>query len=140
MNFFWVVTGTLVALLAGGLAFWKGGPYEKLGAVFILSAWFGTPLVAIKGDLGPGIYVFIIDLALCAALIWLALKSRLAWSFLAAICQIDAVAAHFIFIIFPKTAAFAYITSLGLWGGYGISMSLLYGALVSVFSNRSVRV
>jgi hypothetical protein len=137
MAHFWVWFGTTLAVLCCTWAFWRGGSVERYGAAIVLSGWLLSLWLQKRGDDGPGVAVIIIDITMLIAFAILSGSSRRLWTMLITACQIDAVVAHFA-MIHLDVDGWSYFTVVGIWGGYGLLVSLALGVL-SVEFDRSLQ-
>ena len=127
VHFIWGWTGNVLMLIVGIWALWRGGRTERWGAAIMAIGWVVTPLVQTHrfNGIDPGI--FTVDLLVFLALTALSLWSRRLWTLFAAAFMLDDVASHFAFGMASHIGGWAYITALGIWGGYGIIFALAAG-------------
>ena len=121
----WLWGGYAGILLAGALAFWRGGWAERAAAATILFAWFVTPLV--QRQYSPTLIGIVLDGTTAAILCGISLKARRVWTLFAASSMFGAFACHFMAEIFQHIGYFAYITALGLLSGYYLIFALGVG-------------
>jgi hypothetical protein len=124
----WVWIGTTLAVLCCLWAFVRGGPIERYGAAIILVGWFLSLWLQRRGQDGPGFAVIAIDIVTLIAFAILSGWSRKLWTMLLTACQIDAVMSHFTSLQLA-VGGWSYFTVLGIWGGYGLIISLALGVL-----------
>ena len=109
------------------VAIWRGGGHERLAAGGLLAGWALT-MVAYRKDVSLEWGILIIDLALLALLVWLALRSRRYWPMFAAAFQLLAVLTHAASSADSSVSSWAYITAEIIWG-YLLAGAVAYGAL-----------
>lgn len=131
----WVLIGAVIAVLCCTWAFLRGGAVERGAAAIILSGWLLSLLFQNHGYAGPGPVVIAIDIAMLIAFVWLSAGSRRLWTIPLAACQLDAVASHFL-SLHLKVGGWSYFTVVGLWGGYGLLVSLVIGMISVEISQR----
>jgi len=105
-------------LLTSGYALWKGGAPERIVAAGLLSAYVATVLgwSALPSRFhGLELSVFVVDAALLAMLITVALRADRGWPLLMAALQFDAVGAHFVKLLAPETIRVAYALLITIW-------------------------
>ena len=67
-------------LIATGAALWRGGWPERLAGAAMILAWFATGVFYDSDQrFGPQVAVFLVDLALMAVLLFIALRSNRWW-------------------------------------------------------------
>lgn len=128
LNQAWQIGGFALAMLCCAWAFWRGGPVERRGAVYIFVAWTLSVLFQSHAKTGPGIWVTLIDIILLGLLVHLSIQSRQLWTLFVAACQLDAVASHFS-QAFIHYSQWVYVMVLGIWGGYGLLICLVAGTI-----------
>lgn len=126
----WARLGEILAVITCIYAFWRGGPYERLGAAILSIGWIATDLTFIFVHQGPNIGVFYIDLIGFFAYYVIAFKSRFIWTLFATAFQFNAVLSHIVAMNFPGISTNSYAVINGVWGGYGLIFSLL-GAMIA---------
>jgi len=127
MRFAWKWTGVVSMALCIVWAVWRGEKPERTGGLILAAAWGATMLVHRQGVYSPELAVILVDVAGLAGFIWLSLWSRRLWTVFMAAFQLDAVAAHIATLLSPHISGFTYITTTGLWGGYGLTFALAAG-------------
>lgn len=105
-------------LVTSGYALWRGGAPERIVAAGLLSAYVATiltwtPLPA--RFYGLELNVLMVDGALFAMLMAVALRADRAWPLLVAALQFDAVGAHFVKLVAPDTIRVAYALLIVIW-------------------------
>ncbi len=127
-HFVWVWLGTALAVIFGAWAFWRGGPAERWGAAIILTGWFLTPLVQDHSHKGHGIgfWVELVDWGVLIGLVSVSVWTRRIWTIFAAAFSLNEVAAHYIGY-WVHIGTFTAVTSMGIWGGYGVVTALGLG-------------
>lgn len=80
MTFFYQWASLAALLISTGVALWRGGWPERLAAIAMILAWIASALL-FKTRLwfGPQTAVFVVDLALFATLLFIALRSDRWW-------------------------------------------------------------
>lgn len=105
-------------VLTSGYALWKGGAPERIVAAGLLSAYVATVLSwspLPSRFYGLELDVFVVDAALFAMLIAVALRADRGWPLLMAALQFDAVGAHFVKLVAPETIRVAYALLITVW-------------------------
>jgi DNA repair protein RadC len=115
----------LAALTA---AFGRGGRPERLGGGFLLGAALATPLLQTQRFTGIEFGIAAIDIALLAALVWLAFTSDRRWPIFAAAFQAVGVLTHFARLKSGPVHGDVYGHLLVLWS-YPVALSLLWGSV-----------
>lgn len=129
VQFIWAWGGNILAILVSGWAFWRGGAPERWGAVILLTGWVLSAVLQSHDARGPGIFVVLIDVACLIAFVGLSLWSRRVWTIVLAAFQLDAVMCHFAVGLSGHIGGWAYVTALGIWGGYGPVFALAGGLI-----------
>ncbi|WKL58316.1 hypothetical protein Q1W73_04870 [Asticcacaulis sp. ZE23SCel15] len=124
---FWVSGSSIVAAACGIIAWWRGGAPERYGFTLILIGWTLTPFVQDRGGHGPGVWVMLLDIITFAGLIVISVWSRRIWTLFAGAFMLDTVASHLVVFLAPHVDLYSYITSLGLWSGYALALSMVAG-------------
>ena len=127
VEFLWQWCGHALIIFFGAWALWRGGKTERLGAAFILIAWFLTPIVQTRGVIGLDLGTTTIDALLLLVLTWLSISSRELWALLASSSQLLCVIGHFSSALSPNIGMFTYVTGNGFWGGYMLIFALAIG-------------
>ena len=119
--------GMAAVVLTAAYAFWRGGRWERLGAVLMLAGWIATPYLLELSPAGMDAYTILgVDLAMFLALTALALTSDRYWPMPVAAFFLIGVVLHAAKMIDPQVALtqriaathiFSYLTLIGLWGG-----------------------
>lgn len=107
----------------------RGGTDERIGALALAAAAVGSPLVMSHDWGGPEVGVVLVDLALLAALIVLAMRSRAFWPMWAAGFQGCAVAVHLVAARSPTMLPAVYAETLAVWA-YPVLAALAVGTWV----------
>lgn len=121
----WIWTAYVVGVCGFALA--VGGRSEKVGAAAILGGWIASVAASSFGGWGRTIGVEIVDVAVLAALVALALRSHRWWPIFAAGFHLLAVATHWAHQLDPTVGGWAYLTAGIIWG-YMLVASLGWGA------------
>ena len=129
IHLIWAWTGTALAVVVSAWALWLGRAPERWGAVLLLTGWFLSMLLQSHSADGPGTAVVVIDVVSLIAFVALSLWSRRVWTIFMAAFQLDAVMAHFAVGLSGHIGGWAYITALGIWGGYGLVFALAGGMI-----------
>ena len=103
--------GITIGWVISGAALWKGGRCERIAATAFLLTWIGASLTKDRDWVGTQWAGFGMDVALFAALFYLAMRSPRWWPLLAAGFQLLAVITHAASLIDRKLGAWAYITA-----------------------------
>ena len=127
VGFLWQWCGHALIIFFGAWALWRGGRTERLGAAFILTTWFLTPIVQTRGVVGLDLGTTTIDVLLLLLLTWLSVSSRELWTLLASSSQLLCVIGHFSSALSPNIGMFTYVTGNGFWGGYMLILALAIG-------------
>ncbi|ESQ84624.1 hypothetical protein [Asticcacaulis benevestitus] len=138
LNQAWQISGTLIAIVCCVWAWRCGGPAERRGAIYILTAWLLSVAFQSHQASGPGVWVDIIDILLLAALVHLSVQSRKPWTLFAAACQLDTIASHMSQVL-SGFSQWAYVVVLGIWGGYGLLICLAIGTYNHQRETRRLR-
>ena len=117
----------MATLVCAGV-YWWGGPAERVGAATIFIAWVLSLLLQTHGPHGPGPWVVLIDIVVLAIFGVLSFKTRRLWTLFGAACQLDAVMSHFAAKL-THFQLYSYVVALGLWGGQGMLVCLIAGAI-----------
>lgn len=117
-------------ILSCGYALYRGGRYERLVAVICIVATVATmavnsPLNRMYADVEQG--ALLVDLAVLAAFIAVALVSDRFWPLWVAGLQLTTSFAHFLKAIDPHLVPLAYGAAVRFWG-YPILLILFFGA------------
>jgi hypothetical protein len=129
VSFLWMWCGHALVIFFGAWALWRGDKPLRLGAAFILIAWFLTPLVQTRGLVGLDIGTTSVDIALLVGLTWLSLTYRQLWALLASSSQLLCVTGHFAAALSSHVGMFTYVTGNGFWGGYMLVLALAIGVI-----------
>ena len=119
--------GALAILVICGAAMWKGDRLEQWGAGICFMAWLAT--ILIQDDASSTLERFFlmgVDVAVLAALGFLAWKAERSWPVWAAACQAITVAVHLATLVDFRIPKFAYISALVL-ASYGVLIALAIG-------------
>lgn len=117
-------------ILTCGYALYRGGRYERLVAVICIAATFATiavnsPLNRMYADVEQG--ALLVDLAVLAAFVAVALVSDRFWPLWVAGLQLTTSIAHFLKAVDPQLVPLAYGAAVRFWG-YPILLILFVGA------------
>lgn len=126
VEFLWYWGGTLGSLLIIGVAFWRGGRYERFGAAVFLAALILTWILNRPG-VGFEPAVMMVDTITCVIYVGLALQARRVWTLFMAAFALNTVLSHLIILLDPGVDLYVYVTGIGLWGGYGLMLALAGG-------------
>lgn len=137
VEFLWQWCGHALIIFFGAWALWRGGKTERLGAAFILIAWFLTPIVQTRGVIGLDLGTTTIDALLLLVLTWLSISSRELWTLLASSSQLLCVIGHFASALSPNVGMFTYVTGNGFWGGYMLILALAIGVFGAEHRRRA---
>ena len=121
----------LALFLATGAALWRGGWPERLAAGGMIAAWVATALFQNGVQLwGPQSGVMIIDSALLALLVFIALRSNRWWPMWACGFHAMSVVLHLTVIIDPKVWGRAYFVAIGAFSYLALA-ALFFGAMTT---------
>ena len=124
--FVWPTALMLVCVLAA----WRGRDLERLAAGAYLAAW-ALSLVAFRAGTGETQWaVLVIDVALLAGFVAIALKTGRYWPLFSAAFQLLAVATHLARALDSAVSGWAYQTAGIIWG-YLVIFAIGYGALTA---------
>ena len=117
-------------ILTCGYALYRGGRYERLVAVICIAATIATmavnsPLNRMYADVEQG--ALLVDLAVLAAFVGVALVSDRFWPLWVAGLQLTTSMAHFLKAVDPQLVPLAYGAAVRFWG-YPILLILFFGA------------
>jgi hypothetical protein len=118
----------LAMLCACGVAAWWGGRDERLAALALALAAVITPLAVSRHWAGPEMGVVLVDGALFAALMYIAIGSRAFWPMWATGFQLCGLAVHLAAAMSPHMLPAAYAETLAVWS-YAVVLTLLIGTL-----------
>jgi len=122
--------GLVFILAACGFAAWRGGRIERWGAAAMLGAWFAT---AFSPQLAPMLSVeqrvLAIDLALLAALAWLALRADRFWPLWATAFHLLASVLHLAAAVDPGVTTRMRVSGSYIWG-YLTVLTLVAGVVL----------
>lgn len=104
----------------------RGGRDERMGAIALAAAAVLSPMAVSHQWGGPELGVIFVDLALLAALIMLAMRSRAFWPMWAAGFQGCAVAVHVVATRSPTMLPAVYAETLAVWA-YPVLAALAAG-------------
>lgn len=104
-----------------------GGRDERVTAIVLIAAAFGTPLLVWHGYTGPEVGVILVDLVLFGFLLQTALRSSAFWPLWATGFQLGAVTVHMAAYYLPHLKPLAYADTLVLWS-YPVLAALAIGA------------
>jgi hypothetical protein len=122
----WMLISRYLALFTCAYAFLRGDIYQKQVAVVLAVGWIVSFIFArIIQD--PSFYIFVIDLVALVIFGWVSIRSRRLWSLFMAAFQLNAVVAHVVKLMSTQINWYSYVTSIGFWGGYAITLALLGG-------------
>ena len=124
-----LVAFILAMLVACGVATLWGGRDERLAALALAIASLVSPLAVSRHWAGPELGVILVDGALFAALVYIAIGSKSFWPMWAAGFQLCGLAVHLAAAISPKMLPAAYAETLALWS-YAVIATLFVGTLV----------
>lgn len=110
------------------LTIWRGGPEERGAANALLIAWLFSKILYRYQGLQTEWGILVVDTALLAFLMWIALRSRRYWPLFAAGFYLLAVVTHLAEIVNPAVGGWAYITAGIMWS-YLLAFAIAYGAL-----------
>lgn len=127
MYYTWAYVALILGILVSLYALVRGGPTERYGAVMFLAAWLATTLVQGRKFDGIEWGIVVVDTALLAGFVLLALQARKVWTILIAACQLNAVISHFVPLLAPNFNYVVYLTVVEFWGGYGLLICLAAG-------------
>lgn len=139
VHLIWAWSGNILAVLVSGWALWRGGAPERWGAVLLLVGWFLSAVLQSHDGHGPGIIVILIDIVCLIAFTILSLWSRRIWTIFLAAFQLDAVMSHFAVGLSGHIGGWAYVTALGIWGGFGLVFALAGGMIWPALPNTALR-
>jgi len=120
--------GTLLAVVCGALASWRGGWAERSATAVILMAWFLTPVV--QTTFSPHLPLIILDCAQAIALFFISLYSRRIWSLLITACAAAGVTSDIAGWLAPHTLSLAWAYVVTTQFLYGIFVALCLGLAV----------
>ncbi len=132
IHLIWSQTGNVWMVFAGIWTLWRGGRDERIGAAIFALSWVLSLLTFQPGGASP--WLVAIDVAVFVAFAVLTVVTRRLWVFLFAASLLNNVAAHFIGRI-AHLGVYAYVTALGIWGGY-VPLLILTIAMVNVERRR----
>lgn len=113
-------------LVCCGVALWKGHNSERWTAVSLLSAAAISPLAQTSAFVHPELGILVIDLALLAYLMTLALRSDRFWPLWAAGFQVVGTTVHLARMVDPDVWPFVYGTAQIFWS-YPVLIALATG-------------
>jgi hypothetical protein len=136
LHAFWMWGGYVAIVLVAALAFWRGGWAERSGAAVISCAWFLTPVF--QQHYNPGVAGIVIDGVTALALLVISERSRRIWTLLASSSMWAAMLCHLgaAGYLHVRIGYFAYVTALGLFGGWYLLICLVLGVLEHQYLSR----
>lgn len=129
------VVGLGMAIVACGLAFWRGLWPERCAAAVILVGWVLSALVQSSQTFSPEWGVFWVDLVVLILFLVLLGRSSRLWLAPASAFQLLAVASHLAMLIDHRIAMNTYLMALAIWSLF-ILAALLVGALTARSDRR----
>lgn len=120
---------TIVLFTGCGIAMWKGRAVERLTALLLLAAAFGSPLVSTSGFVAPEVGILAVDAALFGFLLYLAMISDRFWPLWAAAFQIVGTLIHVARFVDVSVLPGAYATAEAFWA-YPVLFALGIGTLL----------
>ncbi len=122
-EYLWPTTVMLVCAVAA----WRGGPDERLAAGGLLAGWALTMTVYREQFTQTEWGILLVDLALLALLVGIALRSSSFWPLFAAGFHLLALMTHFANAVDVEVGAWAYYTAEIIWG-YLLAFAIAVGA------------
>jgi hypothetical protein len=124
-----VVIFYLMLLGSCGYAIWRGGPPERTAGWLLIGAALltlavGHPTQYSHIELG----VFVIDISLLIALIWVALKADRFWPMVLAALHLDSTAIHILKLFDADLIGVTYAVMIVVWS-YPMMIVLAVGTL-----------
>ncbi|MBW8880008.1 MAG: hypothetical protein JF615_00905 [Asticcacaulis sp.] len=129
MVYSWGLVCRILGFVICPYALARGGTAERLGAAIYLVSWALSRLFEQQGGHGQGIVVFAIDVAVMVLYVGLSLTWRKGWILFAAAFQLNTVLSHITWWLFPQVGVVAYVTALGIFGGYGLLFAIMAGVI-----------
>jgi hypothetical protein len=126
---YWAHIVRFLAIFACIYAFWRGGPYEKRGAVILLIGWVLTIMTQNYISKGLNYGTFIIDIIGFCAYLWLSISSRLLWTLISAAAQLNTIACYILHKFIHIYGINTYVTAVVFWGAYGLTLALIFGTI-----------
>jgi len=123
LHLIWVWAGYILVLICGSLAIWRGGWAERSTAIVIWVAWVATPFVQSHNH-DPGLATTLLDGAVTIFVFVVSCISRRIWTLFMTACMLGTFLTHMAADIVPYVGYFAYVTTMGLLGGYGVALAL----------------
>ncbi|BEV10559.1 hypothetical protein ATDW_10550 [Asticcacaulis sp. DW145] len=139
LHLIWVWTANLTVLVCGSLAIWRGGWAERSTAVVIWVAWFITPVLQ-KQNHDPGVMTTILDGAVTAFVFAVSYYSRRIWTVFMTAFMFGTFLTHLTADVMPGVGYFAYVTTMGLFGGYGVALTLGGAALEAEYLRKTPKI
>lgn len=109
------------------LALWRGRDDERLAAAGNLANWAITLVVFKSRSVETQWYVMVVDVALLALYVWLALRSGRYWPLFAAAFALLVVLTHLAHALDTGVSGWAYLTAALIWS-YLALFAIGYGA------------
>ncbi|MFP1130270.1 hypothetical protein [Asticcacaulis sp. W401b] len=135
LHLIWIWAGHITVILCGSLAIWRGGWAEKSTAIVIWAAWITTPLLQQQNH-DPGALTAILDGAVTLFAFSVSCYSRRIWTLFMTAFMLGTFLTHFVGHLIPNTGYFAYMTTMGLLGGYGVALTLGGAALEAEYLRK----
>ncbi|MBW8734387.1 MAG: hypothetical protein JF571_08790 [Asticcacaulis sp.] len=128
INFVWQYGFFALAVIVCGWAMSWGGRAERNAALLILAGWTLSLIVQDHTPNGLDVPLALVDVVVCAILIFMSTRERKPWLLLMAAAQFDTVMVHFAqwcvrYNIYP------YAVALGLLSGVGQFPLLAWGVI-----------
>lgn len=121
----WVWPTALMVVCS--LALWRGRDDERLAAAGNLANWAITLVVFKSRSVETQWYVMVVDVALLALYVWLALRSGRYWPLFAAAFALLVVLTHLAHALDTGVSGWAYLTAALIWS-YLALFAIGYGA------------
>jgi hypothetical protein len=135
LHLIWVWAGHITVLICGGLAIWRGGWAERSTAVVIWGAWLLTPLLR-EQNYDPGALTTTLDGVVLLFVFVVSYVSRRVWTLFMNAFVLGSFLTHFSADLIPDFGYFAYVTTMGLLGGYGVALTLGGAALEAEYLRK----
>lgn len=130
------ITASIIVWIACAIAMALGGRPERTGAVAIWLAWLLSVLTEERSVFVDPQYAWIvIDGALFAALVWLALRTDRRWPMPAAACQALMLGTHAAMSFDTQIRSYAYLTAIAIWS-LGVLVALVTGVFTEAEAER----
>lgn len=116
-------------------AAWRGRTPERIAALAMQMAWFGTQIFNTHNPLKPEYTIFLVDVGLLIVLVALAMKTGRIWLMAAAAFQLLTVGDHIAMMLDVSILSYTYRIVPMIWG-YAVIAAMVLGTLFEAEPER----